>query len=160
MALTLRPVIDTDLPIFFAQQADPVANAMAVFGAARPDDAAAFGAKWARIRASPDLLTRTVVVEDAVAGYVAHFPLMGQPSIAYWLGRAFWGRGIASTAVAQFIATIPTRPLYARVAVGNTASARVLARTGFRAVGRDRGHAPSLDRMVEEEIFRLDAGPL
>ncbi|EGY02343.1 Acetyltransferase [Nitrospirillum viridazoti Y2] len=160
----LRPVADADLPIFFAQQADPMANAMAVFGAARPDDRIAFDAKWARIRINPDLLTRTVVTDGpegkgTVAGYVAHFPLIGQPAIAYWLGRAFWGRGIASAAVTQFIAGIPTRPLYARVAVSNMASARVLSRAGFHAVGSDQAHAPSLNRMVEEVIFRLDDGP-
>lgn len=155
--VALRPVRDTDLPIFFAQQADPIAADQAVFGAARPDDEVTFLAKWARIRADPGTRTRTVEADDAVAGYVAHFIQEGTPSISYWLGRAYWGRGIATAAVAAFVAGIATRPLYARVAVGNTASARVLARNGFHVVGSGTAHAPRLDRLVNELIFRLDA---
>ncbi|WP_044560729.1 GNAT family N-acetyltransferase [Azospirillum sp. B4] len=153
---TLRPVVDTDLAVFFTQQADPVAADMAVFGPAWPDDEAVFRDKWARIRANPDLLTLTILADGEVAGYIAHFPQEGVPSISYWLGRAFWRRGIASAAVARFIAGIPTRPLYARVAVGNAASVRVLTRNGFHVVGRDQAHAPRLGRMVAEEIYRLD----
>ncbi|MDZ5645921.1 hypothetical protein [Nitrospirillum sp. BR 11828] len=64
---------DTDLPIFFAQQADPIAADQAVFGAAQPDDEGAFLVKWARIRANPDTLTRTIEADGGVAGY-AHAP--------------------------------------------------------------------------------------
>ncbi|MEE3627667.1 GNAT family N-acetyltransferase [Nitrospirillum sp. BR 11752] len=154
----LRPVMDTDLPVFFAQQADPIAADQAVFGTARSDDEGAFLAKWAVIRANPDLLTRTVEADGGVAGYVAHFIQEGQPSISYWLGRAYWGRGIATAAVAAFVAGIAIRPLYARVAVSNTASAGVLIRNGFRLVGSGQAHSARLDQWVDEGVFRLDAG--
>jgi hypothetical protein len=40
--------------------------------------------------------------------------------VGYWIERSHHGRGIASTALAQFIRTIDERPLWAWVAEDNT----------------------------------------
>ena len=56
--------------------------------------------------------------------------------LAYWIGRRYWGRGIATEAVAVFLDLETTRPLHATVAEHNVGSRRVLEKSGFRLVGR------------------------
>ena len=85
---------------------------------------------------------------------------MPGPEVTYWLGRSFWGRGIASAALALFLAELPVRPLFGRAAATNVASLRVLERSGFRRIEATRDWSDALGREVEEVILRLDApGP-
>jgi RimJ/RimL family protein N-acetyltransferase len=72
--------------------------------------------------------------------------------VGYWIGREFWGRGVASEALRQFVAEIEERPLYAYVAVTNVASARVLEKAGF--IGANENEAGS-DGVVER-LYTLD----
>lgn len=52
--------------------------------------------------------------------------------LSYWIGRAYWGQGIASEAVRQMLeAHEDGRALFARVLPDNAASAKVLAKAGF-----------------------------
>ena len=61
----------------------------------------------------------------------------GVREVGYWLGRAHWGRGIASRAVGELVARLRADgpphagPLHAIVAHGNDASMRVLEKAGF-----------------------------
>ena len=103
MAIQLRPVIPADLPIFFENQLDPAANHMAAFTAKNPADRAAFDAHWNRILADNGVLNRTIVVAGEVAGSVSSYVAAGETEVTYWLGRAYWGRGIATAALAEFL---------------------------------------------------------
>jgi RimJ/RimL family protein N-acetyltransferase len=158
--LTLRPVVLEDLPAFFEYQADPVANAMAAFTVADPNDREAFMAKWARILADDGIVARTIVVDGVPVGNVSIFPLLGEISIGYWIGRAYWGRGIAKAAVGAFLASVPTRPLHARVAEDNLASLSILNQCGFVVAGEDRGFANARGREIREIILILGEGEL
>jgi RimJ/RimL family protein N-acetyltransferase len=51
--------------------------------------------------------------------------------VGYWVGREFWGRGIATRALAAFLDEVSERPIYAGVADTNLASIRVLEKCGF-----------------------------
>jgi RimJ/RimL family protein N-acetyltransferase len=145
--LLLRPVVDSDVEVFFAHQADP---ASAELAGVPSRDREAHDAHWARIRADPGFVIRAVVVDGAVAGQVLAFPRDGVCELGYWFGREFWGRGIAGEAVAAFLPLVTERPLHAVVAPHNAASRRVLERLGFVASGR-KGDAV---------VLRLDApGP-
>ena len=55
----------------------------------------------------------------------------GVNSVGYWLGRQFWGRGIASQALKLLPDKVPIRPLHARVATSNVASLQILEKCGF-----------------------------
>jgi RimJ/RimL family protein N-acetyltransferase len=143
--IRLRDVLEADLPIFFAQQCDPAATAMAEFPARDRD---AFMAHWARVLRDPAVTTQTVLADGQVAGNVVCFIQDEQPHVGYWLGRPFWGRGIATAALAAFLAQVPTRPLFAAVAPRNIASRRVLEKCGFR-------QASATD---EEVVLILEAG--
>ena len=157
--LQLRPVLDDDLSIFFDQQLDPDANYMAAFTAKDPTDRAAFMAHWQRILASPTVIVRTVVVDGAIVGSVLSYEEDGRPEVSYWLGKPYWGQGIATRALVAFLADVNrTRPIYARAAKDNVGSLRVLAKCGFAIVGADKGYANARGTEIEEYVLALPAG--
>ncbi|MBB5953472.1 RimJ/RimL family protein N-acetyltransferase [Saccharothrix tamanrassetensis] len=153
----LREVTEADVPVFFEHQLDPEANRMAAFGAADPTDRAAFLVRWARILADDAVVARTIEFDGRVVGHVARFTQFGEPEVTYWIDRAFWGLGLATAALQAYLASDPVRPLYARAAVDNVGSLRVLDKCGFVAVGEDVGFAEGRGEEVEEFILRLDA---
>jgi homocysteine S-methyltransferase len=128
--VALRPVVPADLPILFEHQADPDSVAMAKVP---PRERAAFDAHWARIMDDPTVILRTIVADGMLAGAVSSFPDDRDRMVGYWLGREFWGRGIATAAVSQFLEVVTERPLHALVATTNRASLRVLEKCGFSA---------------------------
>lgn len=153
----LRDVIESDLPIFFEHQLDPVANYMAAFTARDPTDQAAFMAHWARILADNTNTTMTILFGGNVAGHVASFQQFGQQEVTYWIGKEYWGQGIATRALSAFLDHVKARPLYARAAKDNVASLRVLEKCGFKIVGEDKGFANARGREIEEFVLKLEA---
>ena len=125
----LRAVEDSDLDVLFAHQADPAAVAMAAFPAR---DRKQFDAHWAKIRLDDTVVLRTILAGDVVAGVVSSWPDDGRRLIGYWIGREYWGRGVATRALALFLTEVPARPLYAHVATHNAGSMRVLRKCGFQ----------------------------
>ena len=71
----------------------------------------------------------------------------------YWLGREFWGKGIATWALTEFLVFEQCRPIYARVAKDNLASLRVLQKCGFVITGEDKGFANARGQETEEYIL-------
>ena len=153
----LRPVEDGDLPTFFEQQQDPDAVHMAAFTHKDPADRNAFNAHWARIRGDPRITFRTILVGDRVAGNVATFvdDELGKQEVTYWIGKEFWGQGIATRALSRFLAEFTKRPIYGRAAKDNVASIRVMEKCGFRITGQDRGFANARGKEIEEVILEL-----
>ncbi|MBU0517357.1 GNAT family N-acetyltransferase [bacterium] len=156
MQVTLRDVMDDDLPIFYEQQLDPDANTMAAFTSEDPTDREAFEAHWEKIRNDDTIVLKTILFNDNVAGYVAKFLREDDPEISYWIGKEYWGKGVATTALTQFLAVIEERPLYARVAKDNIGSVRVLEKCGFKVCGEDVYFANARGKEIEEFVFRLD----
>jgi RimJ/RimL family protein N-acetyltransferase len=76
----------------------------------------------------------------------------------YWIGRSYWGRGIATAALSAFLAVERSRPLNAHVASDNVASRRVLEKCGFRVVATERSVAGARSAEIEELVLRLDGG--
>jgi len=150
----LREVGPQDLPIFYEQQWDPPANKMA---AVPPRDRDAFMAHWARCLADPTIVIRTITYDGAVAGNVLTFERSGHREVGYWLGRAFYGKGIATRALAAFLREFQVRPLYAHVAKHNPASVRVLEKCRFRVVGDDREFATYEGEAIHGYILKLEA---
>ncbi len=127
-SITLRAVTPTDLPIFFDFECEPSGNAMAV---ANPRSHEEFLQHWQRVLHDSNVVARTIECDGNVAGSISSFPLDGRPSVGYWLGERYWGRGIASTALGLLLDEVEARPLWARVATTNAASVRVLEKAGF-----------------------------
>ena len=154
--VSLRPVAADDLPIFFAHQLDPEATRLAAFPSR---DREAFFAHWTtNILGNPAAVSRTILLGDRVAGNVGAWTDAGSGErfVCYWLGREFWGQGIASAALALFLRSEATRPLIALVARHNLGSIRVLEKAGFTRVGEGAFSSPD-HPSVEELTYRLPA---
>src|ERR671911_2868513 len=104
MGLTLREVRDVDLPLLFEQWADPVAVHMAAFTAPDHMDRDAFERRWSRLRADETVLARVIVADDEVAGTIGSWGEPGEREVTYWIGRSYWGKGIATDALNAFLA--------------------------------------------------------
>ena len=152
----MREVRDEDLPLLFEQWADPVAAHMAAFTAPDHMDRDAFERRWSRLRADETVLTRVIVVDDEVAGTIGSWGEPGEREVTYWIGRSYWGKGIASDALNAFLAVDHSRPLHARVASDNVASRRVLEKCGFHVIATDRNVAEARSAEIEELVLRLD----
>ena len=130
-SVRLRAVEPGDLPIFYEHQLDEEATRMAAFPSR---DRAAFDAHWAtNIFGNPAAVTRTILLDGQVAGYIGSWSQDGVRLVGYWIGRVHWGKRVATRALAAFLQIVTGRPLYAHVAAHNVASIRVLEKCGFVA---------------------------
>lgn len=154
--VSLRPVVDSDLDIFFRFMSDPGAVKMAAFTTEDPDDRPAFDAHWAHIRSSTSVTMRTVTVYGEVAGSIGSYIHDDQREVTYWIGRPFWGAGIATAALRLFLDVEPHRFLNARSASRNLRSIRVLEANGFVATGATMAYAAGVGEIVEEISFVLE----
>lgn len=132
--VTLRPVIESDLPIFFEQQNDPAAH---VTAASQVRDHDGFMEHWEKILSSETIRIMTIVYGNEIAGNILSFDLDGKREVGYWLGRGFWGKGIASRALGEYLHIELIRPLYGYAAKHNIGSHRVLEKCGFESAGED-----------------------
>jgi RimJ/RimL family protein N-acetyltransferase len=126
--VTLRDVTEDDLSHFFEHQIDPDAARMAAFPSR---DREAHMAHWHKVLANSTNVTRTIVCDGQVAGNMGSWVQDGDRLIGYWLGKSFWGRGIATAALSRFLTIVQSRPLYAHVVRTNRGSIRVLEKCGF-----------------------------
>jgi RimJ/RimL family protein N-acetyltransferase len=148
----LRDVVETDLPAFFEHQREPEATEMALFPAR---DREAFDAHWRRLLADPSLTTRTIVDDGRVAGNIGCWEQDGRRLVGYWIGKEFWGRGLATRALAELVQEVTARPLHAWVATTNVGSIRVLEKCGFVAIEKRSEFDERFDQEVEELLFVL-----
>jgi RimJ/RimL family protein N-acetyltransferase len=137
--ILLRPPIETDLPILFEQQLDPEATEMAAFPS---KDRGPFMLHWEKIMHDKAVTIRVILFKGKVAGHLLSWKQGYQQEVGYWIGREFWGRGVASAALTEFLTLVKPRPLFAHVANHNMASRRVLEKCGF--VLLDEGREESL----------------
>ena len=145
----LRDVLEGDLPTLFEHQLDPDATRAAGYPAR---DREAFLAHWRnRVFADPANRAMAILVDGEVAGYVASWDGDCGRLIAYWIGKEFWGRGLAPAAVREFMgAHEHTRPIYAYVALANARSVRVLEKCGFQRRGEPAAGADGSEELLFE----------
>lgn len=144
--IVLRDVIESDLPVFFEQQLDPEATAMAAFPSRERE---AFMTHWHKSVKNETAVLKTILFDEKIAGNIVSWePEENERDIGYWIGKEYWGKGIATQALAEFLKIVKTRPLYAYVARHNVASARVLQKCGFAIYAEN----------LEEFTMKLDLG--
>ncbi|WP_286830408.1 MULTISPECIES: GNAT family N-acetyltransferase [Kordiimonas] len=146
----------SDYPILFEQHQDKEAQWQAAGG--RVFDSVEAYQLFHENSLAAGATIKTILWEGNVAGYLAMFKRDGVPEVSYWLGRAHWGGGIATKALAEFLDQMGTRncALCARVAKDHPASGRVLEKCGFKRVGEDSYHSDIRGVAVEEYLYRLD----
>lgn len=125
----LRPVYESDLPVFFEHQNDEGAEEMVGLPSRERDD---FFVHWHKIMAKETIILRTILFENQIAGYLCSFiKEADEREVGYQLGREFWGKGIATRGLQLFLPLIPHRPLYGVTPIQNIGSQKVLTRCGF-----------------------------
>lgn len=147
----LRDVEESDLSIFYEQQLDPEATAMAAFPAR---DKESFMAHWAKIMTDDTVALKTMLFDGQVAGNIVSWEQDGDREVGYWVGKEFWGKGIATMALTEFLNQVKTRPLVAHVAKHNIGSRRVLEKCGFTFIREDKYYNASGEE-IEEIILEL-----
>jgi RimJ/RimL family protein N-acetyltransferase len=143
MRVRLRDVEPADLPVLFEHQRDPVSIEMAAVPGRERES---FMTHWQAVLADETIRVQAVIADDRLAGNVVSFVRDGRREVGYWIGREFWGAGVASAALAAFLEVETERPLYAGVVPHNAGSLRVLAKCGFAVCGEEDGRV----------ILRLD----
>ncbi|HEY1038125.1 MAG TPA: GNAT family N-acetyltransferase [Bacteroidia bacterium] len=144
-----------DLKIFFEFQLDTEANYLAAFTSKDPSDREAYLNKYSKFLADPTINMRTILVDNIIVGSIAKFEIEGNAEITYWIDKKFWGKGIATTALKNFLAIETTRPISGRVAFDNFGSQKVLEKCGFVRIGKDTGFANARQAEIEEFIYKL-----
>jgi RimJ/RimL family protein N-acetyltransferase len=83
-----------------------------------------------------------------------------QPSLGYWLGQPYWGRGYMTEAVRAladaWFAYMTGRELVASARTDNPASRRVLEKCGFAHAGSSLKAYPARGAALPVDYFRLD----
>lgn len=153
-SVTLRHACEADIPTFVRLQSDRESAYAAAFGAVR--SAEEMTAHWADLLHNPELEAWTILDADKPVGFLGMFHWETNREITYWVDRAYWGRGIAGTALKAFLSGVPFRPVFARVAADNARSVRVLEKCGFCQVNTERGFAEHRGIEIDEFVYRLD----
>ncbi len=153
--LVLIKTEEDDLNSFFQFQLDKEANYLAAFTAKDPNDKTAYIEKYTKFLTDPTINMRTIKVNNLIAGSIAKYLTENEPEITYWIDRKYWGKGIATTALKEFLKIEKVRPIYARTAFDNYGSQKVLEKCGFVKIGTDKGFANARQAEIEEYIYKL-----
>lgn len=153
--ILLTETKEEELPLFFEFQLEEEARYLAAFTPAKPLDKAGYLQKHTPFLSNPDIHNCTIWFKGKIVGSIAKFMMEGEAEITYWIDKNYWGRGIASEALRVFLSLEKTRPIYGRVAFDNYGSQKVLEKTGFVKIGKDRGFANARGEEIEEFIYSL-----
>ncbi|HCN51485.1 MAG TPA: N-acetyltransferase [Chryseobacterium sp.] len=154
--IELRPTTVADLDILFQFQLDHEGRHLAAFMSQDSTHKEAYLAKYIRLLNDPTVNNQTIIADSEIVGSIAKFVMEGDAELTYWIDRQFWGKGVATTALKNFLTLETARPLFGRVAFDNLGSQKVLENCGFVKIGTDRGFANARQAEIEEFIYRLD----
>lgn len=103
-----------------------------------------------------------IILSGTMVGAVGYFrDRSGCGELGYWLGRSWWGEGIASEAAAAVVRhgfAIDRLPAFtSSYFTDNPASGRVLAKLGFHSVGSARIWSEARQSSIQAVSCRLNA---
>jgi len=153
--IVLRPTEIDDLEWFFQFQLDKEAIQLAAFTPKDPTDKPAYLTKYSKLLDEPTVNMRTILFDNKIVGSISKFEIDGDAEITYWIDKHFWGKGVTTTALKNFLTIENMRPIFGRVAFDNYGSQRVLEKCGFVKIGKDKGFANARGREIEEFIYKL-----
>jgi len=153
--IVLRQTGIDDLEWFFQFQLDKEAIQLAAFTPKDPTDKPAYLTKYSKLLDEPTVNMRTILFDNKIVGSISKFEIDGDAEITYWIDKHFWGKGVTTTALKNFLTIENMRPIFGRVAFDNYGSQRVLEKCGFVKIGKDKGFANARGREIEEFIYKL-----
>jgi len=150
--LLFRDHEPSDLEAYCEMEADPEVRRY-VGGAPRPREEAERRFRKGLDRPEDKRLWMWATVYKPEGRYIGrcgvypHFgpagPVAGEGSLAFYLSRAYWGRGLATEAGRAFVdfgfKELGLSRIVTAVQVGNDASVRVLEKLGFSLVSTEKG---------------------
>lgn len=101
--ITLTKTEKDDLNEFFQIQLDEEANYLAAFTIIDPIDKKGYPEKYSNFLTDPTINMQTIKVNDEIVGSLVKFIIELDAEITYWIDRKFWGQGIATTALQDFL---------------------------------------------------------
>ena len=153
--IVLRQTEIDDLEWFFQFQLDKEAIQLAAFTPKDPTDKPAYLTKYSKLLDEPTVNMRTILFDNKIVGSISKFEIDGDAEITYWIDKHFWGKGVTTTALKNFLTIENMRPIFGRVAFDNYGSQRVLEKCGFVKIAKDKGFANARGREIEELIYKL-----
>ncbi len=153
--INLRPTKISDLDTLFQFQLDKEGGYLAAFMPKNHTDKLAYIDKYTKLLGDSTVNNQTIILDNIIVGSIAKFIMEDNAEITYWIDRKFWGQGIATKALKNFLDIETTRPIFGRVAFDNFGSQKVLEKCGFIKIGSDRGFANARKTEIEEYIYKL-----
>jgi ribosomal-protein-alanine N-acetyltransferase len=153
--VTLRQTEISDLETLYLFQIDQEANFLAAFTSKESANRESYIKKYTPFLSNPTINMQTILLKGTIVGSLAKFEIEGEAELTYWIDKKYWGTGVASTALKDFLITEKTRPIRGRVAFDNIGSRRVLEKCGFLKIGTDKGFANARQKEIEEFIYLL-----
>jgi 8-oxo-dGTP diphosphatase len=161
--LELRPVREADLMSLVAALSNPriARNLTRVPWPYSLNDAHRFYEHTLRLPPQSSILAITLRANvDQLVGVIA-YEGMPVPELGYWLGEAFWNKGItseaASTVIERAFTVSGNERVQSRCILGNEPSRSVLIGLGFRPVGISSVYSKARKRNVISQTFELTA---
>ncbi len=153
--MTLREVRPEDLDAFFDHQQDERANIMSAFAPRNPADRGVFDYHWNQLLSDENTTVRTIDADGEAAGALICDEHDGVADLSFWTAQEYWGRGLTTAAVDEFLAEYTRRPVRAHVPSDNAGSIKVLTRRGFVVVGEEKVFSNARAEVVTEQIMEL-----
>ena len=165
--LILRPWMESDLPFFAEQNADPVVMQF-IAGALTREESDAY-VERARAHFAQNGFCKWAVEAPGVAPFIGAVGLTyvkfegsftPAVEVAWRLNRRYWGQGYATEAAQAAIADgfirIGLTEIVSMTALTNAASMRVMERLGMtRSIEFDHPHHPDDDPLRQHILYRL-----
>jgi ribosomal-protein-alanine N-acetyltransferase len=153
--IKLRLTEVEDLDTLFQFQLDKEGGYLAAFMPEDPTNKTTYINKYKKLLNDPTVNNQTILLDNIIVGSIAKFVMDDSAEITYWIDREFWGKGIATKALNEFLAIETIRPIFGRVAFDNIGSQKVLQKCGFEKISVDKGFANARQMEIEEYIYKL-----
>ena len=153
--ITLTKTEKEDLNTLFQFQLDKEGIYLAAFTPNDPSDKKAYIEKYSQFLTVSTINMRTIRINEEIVGSISKFVMEGNNEITYWIDRKFWGQGIATRALSDFLKIELVRPIFGRVAFDNYGSQKVLEKCNFLKIDTDKGFANARQAEIEEFIYKL-----
>ena len=153
--IKLRATQISDLEFLFQFQLDDESCYLAAFMPIDWTNKAAYIDKYTKLLNDQTVNNQTILLDNIIVGSIAKFVIEGETEITYWLDKKYWGKGIATKALMEFLAIETYRPIFGRIAFDNYGSQKVLENCGFVKIVSDKGFANARQTEIEELIYEL-----
>ena len=152
----LRKVHESDIAVLFKHQLDPISSWQVAFTHEDPTDETAFNEHMSKVLEDETVVMKIIIHDSEIAGYLTKYELDGEPQIGFVLGREFWGKGLATKSLREFLSIIEDRPIYARTAFDNENSMRVLQKLGFTRTSEGVYYSHARGEEIVEVLWTLE----